>query len=630
MGRTKAPHTAPTQKTTAPSNGAAAHEKAPKAPRRPRAKKSNPRNKKTAANQSNVTEGEETTTTQLLIDASAVVPSAASTSATGQQSGKTHRSLPPLQPIIDPYNALPVDPTGRSWQPRSITTQAPMAATSITDSALARSQSENAQLKEALARSRIAEQNEATARAAAESRAIQLENRIREQRALEIANKYTPIPRPKIPKGSTFTTARLEEILGLPHVKAKDPVGKTRGVIYNWAQHVSRWVLSWAHRNLEVDHGVLFKTLNDDTQKSPMMSKVGEVAMWDFIGGPRFVNNWPMKEMLIRTMKNERDGLYRPITYRKRINKLYSEAKTQARATQESNPAYKMAALIVKSVIRHDAAGRPANGNIWEEDHHSVQGAESDEDGDEGDSPPADGRPTGSEHASHSMDEGELAVTLASAMEERTTAGMTYDWDDDITHDNGETGALRLPAQADNGRGEKTTSYGLHNEDENPDDDDLSQLSEGAEDGKRSSVEAGVPNNLTLSVEERAAMKARFGSEESLDGGHDDQDLIKGALMYRDNLLQRFAGDRLHAVGNEAALLDWDKTIRAYSTTWKNNMGINKEEAQALVKGARLTVSEDSTEEASGKVTEEVLAQTKEAFLMYIEKWESPSPNIWA
>ncbi|KAJ9106953.1 hypothetical protein QFC20_003853 [Naganishia adeliensis] len=151
-----------------------------------------------------------------------------------------------------------------------------------------------------------------------------------------------------------------------------------------------------------------------------------------------------------------------------------------------------------------------------------------------------------------------------------------------------------------------------------------------SEDGKRSSVEAGVPNNLTLSVEERAAMKARFGSEESLDGGHDDQDLIKRAFKYRDNLLQRFAGDRLHAVGNEAALLDWDKTIRAYSTTWKNNMGINKEEAQALVKGARLTVSEDPTKEASGKVTEEVLAQTKEAFLMYIEKWESPSPSMWA
>lgn len=58
------------------------------------------------------------------------------------------------------------------------------------------------------------------------------------------------------------------------------------------------------------------------------------------------------------------------------------------------------------------------------------------------------------------------------------------------------------------------------------------------------------------------------------------RDLIKGALKYRDNLLQRFAGDRLHAVGNEAAVLEWDKTIRAYSTTWKNNMGINKEKGE--------------------------------------------------
>lgn len=73
--------------------------------------------------------------------------------------------------------------------------------------------------------------------------------------------------------------------------------------------------------------------------------------------------------------------MYRPTTYRKRINKLFSEAKTEARATQQSDPAFKIPALIVKSVIRRDAAGRAANGNFWEEDHFYVYGQDTDEEG---------------------------------------------------------------------------------------------------------------------------------------------------------------------------------------------------------------------------------------------------------
>jgi hypothetical protein len=61
-------------------------------------------------------------------------------------------------------------------------------------------------------------------------------DQVQAQRALEVTNRYTPIPRPRMTKNITWSMARLEEILGLPHRKAKDPVGKARGVIYNWAQ----------------------------------------------------------------------------------------------------------------------------------------------------------------------------------------------------------------------------------------------------------------------------------------------------------------------------------------------------------------------------------------------------------
>lgn len=45
-------------------------------------------------------------------------------------------------------------------------------------------------------------------------------------------------------------------------------------------------------------------------------------------------------------------------------------------------PTYKQPALFIKSLVRRDVNGNPANGNILEGDHNSIQG---DEDGDEGD-----------------------------------------------------------------------------------------------------------------------------------------------------------------------------------------------------------------------------------------------------
>lgn len=101
-----------------------------------------------------------------------------------------------------------------------------------------------------------------------------------------------------------------------------------------------------------------------------------------------------------------------------------------------------------------------------------------------------------------------------------------------------------------------------------------------AQGGQSSGVQTAAPSNGTPSLEELAAVKARFGYSDCLEGGEDDQDLIEQALKSRDHLLQHFARDRLHSARNETAILDWDKTIRAYCKTWRDNMGIAKEEGE--------------------------------------------------
>lgn len=136
------------------------------------------------------------------------------------------------------------------------------------------------------------------------------------------------------------------------------------------------------------------------------------------------------------------DGLYRPTTYRKHIQQLCKAAKKATETARQTQPTLKQSLLVVKSLVRRDINGNPANGNIWEEDHDSAQG---EDDEDEIDDPiEPSGNPPGFEsrltdggtndqlgnHSATTPEGDEEAITIASVLAGKNLSQQLGGYDD--------------------------------------------------------------------------------------------------------------------------------------------------------------------------------------------------------
>ncbi|KAJ9103006.1 hypothetical protein QFC20_004814 [Naganishia adeliensis] len=244
---------------------------------------------------------------------------------------------------------------------------------------------ENAALRAQVARLEAASRASDDARKAAEEKAEQLQRRAQEARLREFARRLAPIPRPSRPRGATWAWAPMEEILGLsPPSDRQDTsyVKKARVALYHWFLHTSRLVLDKAHRSLAVDVGDTWRETSGTIRKKMLDLFRAEIKRYAFLwpvfyhanierkpGTQRFKNDWPLKELLKRTMKNERDGLRRPKKYAKEARKHLDAAKAAGETMS----------VLEYPVIRYDAHGAII-ANVYDVSHQSDNGSDDEDD----------------------------------------------------------------------------------------------------------------------------------------------------------------------------------------------------------------------------------------------------------
>ncbi|KAJ9103723.1 hypothetical protein QFC20_004727 [Naganishia adeliensis] len=90
-------------------------------------------------------------------------------------------------------------------------------------------------------------------------------------------------------------------------------------------------------------------------------------------GVSRFKNDWPMKDLLMRTMKNERDGLKRPKIYAREAPALLNRAREHG----------KTAVLIETPIIRFNNHGMQMK-SLYDVDHASDDEGDEEEEDEEG------------------------------------------------------------------------------------------------------------------------------------------------------------------------------------------------------------------------------------------------------